>query len=262
MSDFQAEFSRLVEIMAALRAPDGCPWDREQTHRSLRPYLIEESAEVLEAIESGDQRHLCEELGDLVLQVVFHAQLAQESGDFSIEDVLRGINEKLIRRHPHVFGETIANDAGEVLTNWDAIKKQEKQERGEKQTSILDGISGELPALSQALKISKKAAKVGFEWPDEASVFEKLREEEAELEAILHESDERVSEEFGDVLFTLVNVARWRKINPETALRDVNRKFVTRFQLMETIAAKHGLELENLAPDQWEEFWNEAKQTL
>jgi tetrapyrrole methylase family protein / MazG family protein len=257
------EFSRLVEIMARLRAPEGCPWDREQTHASLRPYLIEESAEVLEAIELNDKRLLCEELGDLVLQVVFHAQLASEANEFTVEDVLRGINEKLIRRHPHVFGDREANDSATVLANWDAIKREEKAERGDLPTSVLDGINDELPALSQALKISKKAVKVGFEWPDESGVWDKLHEEIGELEAAIRDEEpqERVSEELGDILFTLVNLARWRKIHPETALRDVNRKFVTRFQAMETQAKRQGLELEQLSPEAWDALWNAAKGT-
>ena len=262
MSNFESEFARLAQILADLRAPNGCPWDREQTHASLRPYLLEESAEVLEAIERGDARNLCEELGDLVLQVVFHAQIAQENGDFTLEDVLRGINEKLVRRHPHVFGETSVSDAGEVLTNWDAIKKQEKAARGEAPKGILDGVSGELSALSGALKISKTAAKIGFEWPDEESVWEKVREEEAEFRAARAESSEREAEEFGDLLFTLVNVARWRKIHPETALRDVNAKFRARFSHMESEANRRGWDLETLSPAQWEQLWTAAKNRL
>jgi MazG family protein len=257
---FMDSFSRLTQIMARLRAPDGCPWDIEQTHQTLRAYLIEESAEVLDAIESGDDAHLCEELGDLLLQPVFHAQIASETGRFTLDDVVNGICEKLIRRHPHVFGDTLAPDADTVLRNWDAIKKQEKAAQGEVSTSILSGIPAELPALAQALKISKKAAKVGFEWPDEASVVEKLREEVAEIEdALQKESNERVAEEIGDLMFTAVNVARWRGLHPELALRDVNRKFMARFAFMEEAAKKRGLELESLSPAQWEEFWNLAK---
>lgn len=256
------EFDRLTEIMARLRAPDGCPWDREQTHQTLRAYLIEESAEVLEAIESGDARHLCEELGDLLLQVVFHAQLASEAGQFTMADVARGINEKLVRRHPHIFGDTCADDAATVKANWDAIKRAEKAERGEVATSILDGANNELPALLAALKISKKAAKVGFEWPDEAGVVDKLREEVGEVETALHsESNERVAEELGDLLFTIVNLARWRGINPELTLRDSNRKFRRRFEKMELLARERGVELEALSEDEWNVLWNRAKST-
>lgn len=253
-------FNRLVEIMARLRAPDGCPWDHEQTHLTLRPSLIEETAEVLEAIESGDDVNLCEELGDLMLQPVFHAQIAAEEGRFTIEDALNGICEKLIRRHPHVFGDLQADDAAAVVKNWDAIKKQEKAARGEKTTSILDDPLRELPALAQSLKISKKAAKVGFEWPDVQGVLEKLREETLEIEnALQHESKERVAEEIGDLLFTTVNLARWQGINPELALRDVNQKFIARFRNMEAEAKARGLELESLSPEQWEELWGIAK---
>ena len=256
-----SSFQRLTEIMAQLRAPvGGCPWDLKQTHQSLRPYLIEESAEVLEAIESGDKRHLCEELGDLLLQVVFHAQLARENGDFTIDDVTNAINEKLVRRHPHIFGDTKADDAETVKANWDAIKAQEKAERGETLTSILSQMPAELPALAAALTISKRAAKVGFEWPDEAGVMAKLREEVKEVEdALARESQERVAEELGDLLFTVVNIARWRGINPEIALRDNNRKFRGRFEKMEAEAAQRGWELEELSEAQWDELWNAAK---
>lgn len=253
-------FQRLTAIVARLRAPGGCPWDREQTHETLRAALIEESAEVLQAIENRDDRNLCEELGDLLLQPVFHAQIAAEAGRFTLDDVLNGICDKLERRHPHVFGEVLADNTAEVLKNWEAIKKQEKAERGEVSTSVLGEIPAELAALSQALKISKRAAKVGFEWEQEADVLEKLREETLEIEAALaNESNMRVAEEIGDLLFTAVNLARWRGINPETALRDVNRKFVARFEKMEAEAATRGLELESLSAAQWNELWNRAK---
>lgn len=246
--------------MARLRAPGGCPWDRAQTHESLRPYLIEESAEVLQAIENRDRANLCEELGDLLLQSVFHAQIAEDAGDFTLDDVLSGISDKLVRRHPHVFGDAKADDAAQVLVNWEAIKREEKAARGEKSDSVLAGIPAELPALSQALKISKKAAKVGFEWPDEDGVLEKLREETREIEAAMqNESTERVAEEIGDLLFTAVNLARWRGINPEIALRDCNRKFAARFEKMEAAALLKGLELEKLSGEEWEELWGEAK---
>ncbi len=255
-----AAFARLVEIIARLRAPDGCPWDREQTHRTLRAHLLEESAETLEAIESGDDVALCEELGDLLMQPVMHAQLAAEAGRFSIEDVVEGICEKLVRRHPHVFGDSEANSAAEVLKNWDAIKKVEKAERGEKTTSILDEGPPELPALAQSLKISKKAAKAGFEWPNLAGVVEKLREEAGELEnALQNEGKERAAEELGDLLFTIVNLARWNGINPELALRDTNRRFLERFRHMESVAAQKVRALETLSGEEWEELWQAAK---
>lgn len=253
-------FLRLTQIVAQLRAPDGCPWDREQTHQTLRASLIEESAEVLEAIEKGDAANLCEELGDLLLQPIFHAQIAAEEGRFTLDDVLNGICEKLVRRHPHVFGDVSAENSAEVLKNWEAIKKTEKAERGEVSGSVLGEIPATLPALSQALKISKRAAKAGFEWPDEAGVVAKLREETAEIEAALQsETNERVAEEIGDLLFTAVNMARWRDINPELALRDVNRKFLARFETMEKQAKARELALESLSATQWEELWQEAK---
>ena len=256
-----SQFDRLTQIMAQLRAPDGgCPWDLQQTHQTLRASLIEESAEVLDAIESGDQENLREELGDLLLQVVFHAQLAQENGDFNIEDVARGISEKLVRRHPHIFGDVVAPDAEAVKANWDVIKAQEKAERGEKPTSVLGDVPTELPALAAALKISRRAAKVGFEWPDEAGVWAKLREEIGEVEdAMRGESDARIAEELGDLLFTVVNLARWRGINPELALRDNNRKFRGRFEQMEAQAQQRGWDLEALDEAQWDELWNAAK---
>ncbi len=253
-------FSRLIEITAQLRAPDGCPWDREQTHHTLRASLIEESAEVLEAIESGDDAHLCEELGDLLLQSVFHAQIAAEEGRFTLDDVVNGICDKLIRRHPHVFGDARAENSAQVIQNWEAIKRDEKAARGEVSTSTLAGIPPELPALAQALKISKKAAKAGFEWPDEAGVMDKLREEVGEIEEALRgESNERVAEEIGDLLFTAVNIARWRGLHPELALRDVNRKFIARFETMEREAKAHGLKLGELSAQEWDELWNLAK---
>lgn len=255
-------FDRLSALMARLRAPGGCPWDRAQTHDSLRPYLIEESAEVLDAIAQNDPRSLCEELGDLLLQVVFHAQLASEAGDFSLDDVCGGINEKLVRRHPHIFGEVEADDAETVKATWDAIKREEKAARGETQTSVLDGVPVSLPALAQALQISKKAARVGFEWPDEAGVWDKAREEMLELEAARDddESSERQAEELGDLLFTVVNIARWRQVDPELALRDVNLKFKARFEKMEARAREQGAQLEHLSPAEWEALWQRAKQ--
>jgi MazG family protein len=258
------QFARLVEIIAHLRAPDGCPWDREQTHLSLRRHLIEESYEVVDAIENGSDEDLCEELGDLLMQPVMHAQIAAEENRFAIADVLEDICEKLVRRHPHVFGEITVSDSGEVLKNWDAIKKAEKQSKaGDAQagsTPSLGDASSALPALMQALEVSKKAAKLGFEWPDANGVLEKAREEIAELEAAMkNESHERVAEEVGDLLFTVVNLARWQKVDPELALRDMVRRFRTRFSHMENAARAQGLELGVLTPTQWEELWQEAK---
>ncbi len=249
--------------MALLRAPDGCPWDRIQTQESLRPYLIEESAEVLDAIAQKDPRALCEELGDLLLQVVFHAQLASEAGQFSLDDVCQGISDKLVRRHPHVFGDARVQNAEDVKPLWEQIKREEKRARGEnpEAASALDGVASSLPALAQALQISKRAAKVGFEWPDEDGVWEKVREELDELQSARDEgeSKERQAEELGDLLFSVVNIARWRKIDPEIALRDMNGKFKNRFETMEKLAREEGRELDSLAPDEWEALWQKAK---
>jgi len=257
-------FDQLAHIMARLRAPDGCPWDRAQTHETLRPFLIEESAEVLDAIAGNDPRALCEELGDLLLQVVFHAQLAQEAGQFSLDDVCQTIGEKLLRRHPHVFGEAVAHSADDVKPLWDEIKRQEKAARRETATSALDGVPTSLPALSAALQISKKAARVGFEWPDEEGVWDKVREETEELARARDEgeSKERQGEELGDLLFSVVNIARWRRVDPELALRDVNAKFKARFEKMEALASERGQELPDLSPDEWETLWGSAKKDM
>jgi MazG family protein len=232
----------------------------------LRTHLIEEAYETLDAIERGHDNDLKEELGDLLMQPLFHAQIAGEESRFDIVDVLHEINSKLIRRHPHVFGDVQADTTDKVLSNWDAIKKQEKAAKdGDQSTlqasSVLDDVPETLPSLMLALKISKKAAKAGFEWPDVNGVMDKLREETAELEVALQQADnERVTEELGDLLFTAVNIARWQKINPELALRDMVRRFTARFQLMEAEAQKRGLDIHQLAPEAWDELWNLAKQ--
>ncbi len=263
-------FARLASIIEKLRAPDGCPWDREQTHASLRTHLLEEACETMDAIDGGDDAHLCEELGDLLMQPVLHAQIASEEQRFDIVDVLEGISDKLVRRHPHVFGDVIVADSGEVLTNWDAIKTEEKARRGKVETSVLSGVPGTLPSLMQALEVSKKAIKVGFEWPDMAGVLAKLHEEIAELEEEIaaqpnlkdEAAQQRIAEELGDVLFTAVNIARWRKINPELALRDTVTRFRGRFEKMELSAKRQGLKLEDLTMEQWDELWEAAKQSI
>lgn len=259
-------FARLAEIIARLRAPDGCPWDREQTHLTLRTHLLEETYETLDAIEAGDDAALCEELGDLLMQPVLHAQIAADESRFDIVQVLNVISDKLVRRHPHVFGDVTVSGSGEVLTNWDAIKRAEKA--GKKQAesagsaSILDDVPVNLPSLSLAMKVSKKAAKAGFEWPDMPAVMEKLHEEVAELEAALvapQQDVQHIADEIGDLLFTVVNVARWQKIDPELTLRDMVHRFTARFRDMESRAAAHGWELESLTTQQWDDLWNEAK---
>lgn len=260
-------FDRLYKIVAQLRAPGGCPWDREQTHATLRTHLLEETYETLDAIDQGDDVSLREELGDLLMQPVMHAEIAAESGRFDILQVLDGISDKLIRRHPHVFGDVTVDDTGQVLSNWDAIKKQEKAERAasgganaedSQHNSILADVPRALPALTQALKVSKKAAKVGFEWPNVEAVMDKLREETIELQDDLH-NKKRATEELGDLLFTAVNIARWQKIDPELALRETVTRFTARFQSMEKVAAERGVELNALSPEEWEELWAEAK---
>jgi tetrapyrrole methylase family protein/MazG family protein len=267
------EFERLTQIIAQLRAPDGCPWDREQTHRTLRASLIEETAETLDAIERADDADLCEELGDLLMQPIFHAQIATEENRFDLADVLHEICEKLVRRHPHVFGDVQVENTAGVLANWDAIKKQEKAAKAAQNNSqddnrvldarhdsVLSNVPPELPALSMAMKVSKKAAKAGFEWEDLEGVLDKLREELQEFELeIEQQNHERATEELGDLLFTVVNVARWKKIDPELALRDTVRRFTTRFHAMESEAQTRDLKLEELSPAQWDELWNRAK---
>lgn len=261
-------FDRLAQIIARLRAPDGCPWDREQTHVTLRTHLLEEACETMDAIDSGDDAHLCEELGDLLMQPVLHAQIAGEENRFDIVDVIEGISDKLVRRHPHVFGEVTVADSGEVLTNWDAIKKAEKAQKGQSESSILAGVPNTLPSLMQALEVSKKAVKVGFEWPDMSGVLAKLQEEIVELEdeiAASNAQDEiarnRIAEELGDVLFTVVNVARWQKINPELALRDTVARFRGRFEKMEEAARRASLNMEELTPQEWDDLWEAAKRS-
>lgn len=267
------EFERLTQIIAQLRAPDGCPWDREQTHRTLRASLIEETAETLDAIERADDADLCEELGDLLMQPILHAQIATEENRFDLADVLHEICKKLVRRHPHVFGDVQVENTAGVLANWDAIKKQEKAAKAAQNNSqddnrvldarhdsVLSNVPPELPALSMAMKVSKKAAKAGFEWEDLEGVLDKLREELQEFELeIEQQNHERATEELGDLLFTVVNVARWKKIDPELALRDTVGRFTTRFHAMENQAQTRNLKLEDLSPAQWDELWNVAK---
>ena len=249
----------LVEVMARLRR--SCPWDREQTHRSLVPYLIEETYEVAEAIESEIESALCEELGDLLLQIVFHAQLATETGKFSVADVIDGLANKMIRRHPHVFGDTAVSGVAEVWQNWEALKSQEPT--AQTRESRLDGIPKALGALQRGQKMQEKAARVGFDWPDARAVTDKLSEELAEL-AVAQRSargkeDPHVREELGDVLFTLVNFSRSLGIDAEGALREANEKFYRRFTYMERRAQSTGRVLGDLSMDELEELWQLAK---
>ncbi|HDN80381.1 MAG TPA: nucleoside triphosphate pyrophosphohydrolase [Chloroflexi bacterium] len=245
----------LQEVVAHLRSPEGCPWDRQQTHRSLRPYLLEETYEVLEALDSGDTDKLRDELGDLLLQVVLHAQIALEEGEFKLEDVIAGLIKKLKRRHPHVFGGLKVKDAEEVLHNWEEIKRSE---RGEKDfRSLLNGVPKSLPALAQAQAYQRKVARVGFDWPDVEGVWEKVQEELEELKQA--RTQEEREAEVGDVLFAMVNLARWLKVDAESALREANARFTSRFREMERLASERGHHLSELNLDQQDRLWEESK---
>jgi len=247
------QFDELVRVMARLRAPRGCPWDREQTHKSLRSYLLEETYEAVEAIDDEDWRRLCDELGDVLLQVVFHAQLAAERGDFGIEDVLAAIVNKLHRRHPHVFGDAQVADTAEVLERWEHLKHQE--EGYEDRNSLLDGIPRGLPALQRALMTQSRAAKVGFDWDDDRGPRAKLREELSELERA---PADQIEAELGDVLFAMVNLARFLKVDPESALRQATARFDRRFRAMEE--AGGGREgLEQMTLPEMDRLWDQAK---
>jgi len=241
-------------ITARLRAPGGCPWDREQTPASLTPYMLEEAYEAVDAIERGDAADTVEELGDVLLQVVLHSQLAEEEGRFTLADVAAEVNAKLVRRHPHVFGDVSVSNSSEVLRNWESIKRIEK---GEKRTSVLDGVPQALPALLLAQTIGRKAAKVGFDWPDVAGTLDKVREEIDEIAAAANEEERR--EEVGDLLFALTSVCRHLGVDAEQSLRAATRKFETRFRHVETLARACGLDLSALDIDALEALWQEAK---
>lgn len=274
--DAAPSFAEAVAIMHRLRSPGGCPWDREQSFDSIRKYTLEETYEVLDAIERRDWPELKDELGDLLLQVLFYAEMAAEVGHFTIREVIEGLNRKLIQRHPHVFGEEAAAaagnsasgldvdgiDAAQVLRNWDQIKEREQGERGQKPGTEgrLNVIPRSMPALAEAAKLGSKAAKAGFDWPDVSGLTEKLREETAELEAEIAAGEpalEKAAQELGDLLFTAVNLARHLKIDPELALRDTNARFRSRFRAME---GESDRPLEELPPDELERLWATAKQ--
>src|SRR6266446_2449861 len=261
------KFERLVEIMATLRGPAGCPWDKQQDFNSLKPMLVEEVYEVLEAIENNDFDGLSEELGDLLLHVVFHAHLAKEAGRFDIDTVIEKISDKLVRRHPHVFGDESASTPEEVIKNWEAIKAREKAEKLKSRTpnerSLLEGIPTRLPAIHEAHQISSRAARVGFDWPDIEGVLEKLQEEIRELRDAISSPEEsrqaRLEDEMGDLLFVMINIARFLKIDSESALKRANRKFKTRFQHMESALARSGKSLEDASMAEMEALWQRAK---
>jgi MazG family protein len=279
-----SKFERAKSIMARLRAPDGCPWDREQTFDTIKRYTLEETYEVLEAIDNRDWKELTGELGDLLLQVLFYAEMAEEQGSFTIDDVLDALSNKLIHRHPHVFGDTKADDAAQVLKNWEALKAEEKRKSlqtngAPAQTSpalLLDGVSSKMPALQEAHKISSKAAQVGFDWPEIQGLFEKLTEETRELQehleglpvagshsspkgAIPAELHEHIEAEIGDLFFVLVNIARYLSVDPESALRKTNRKFRRRFSWMEEQLREQGRTLEQATLEEMETLWQQAK---
>jgi tetrapyrrole methylase family protein/MazG family protein len=254
---FHGAFEEFQETIARLRAPGGCPWDREQTHLSLRGNLMEEAYEVLEAIDREDPRALAEELGDLLLQILLHAQIATESGDFRMADVTAGIDEKIHRRHPHVFGEKKVDGVGQVLANWEEIKAEERSGKEKGGKGLLDGVPLALPALEQAVSIQKRAARVGFDWPSIEGVKAKVAEELAELEAA--EGEEERASELGDLFFAIVNLARWLQVDAESALRQSNARFRGRFGRVEAAAARIGKPLKEMTLEELDALWEEAK---
>lgn len=249
-------FAALKEIIARLRGPDGCPWDKKQTHASLKPFLVEESYEVLQALDEGVPEKLRDELGDLLLQIMLHAQIAGEMGQFNIDDVIEGISQKLIHRHPHVFGSQKEKDVIEVEQNWEALKQEEKTE-GE---SILSGMSEQMPALTYSQSMQRRVAGVGFDWEKVEEIIDKLTEEVTEIKQAPDQQEK--AKEFGDLLFTLANVARRLDIDLEMALRSANQRFYRRFTYMEELCRERGLNLASLSLDEQNALWEEAKQTV
>jgi MazG family protein len=260
-------FESLIALQARLRAPNGCPWDREQTHDSLRTYLVEETYEVLDALDSGDARKFADELGDLLLQIVFHAELAAEAEKFDIADVIEQIYTKMVRRHPHVFGKVRAETSADVLKNWEQLKAEERaknkvSDAKAPDASILDAVPRSLPGLLEAHQLTRRAANVGFDWQDVKGIFDKLAEETAELKESLASGDgraEEIEEEVGDLLFVGVNLARFLGFDAEIALKKANRKFAQRFREMERIAASRGQSLSGLSAAELDALWNEVK---
>jgi tetrapyrrole methylase family protein/MazG family protein len=250
-----SDFATLVDIIAKLRAPDGCPWDKEQTHLSLKPNLLEECYEALEAIDEADDQKLCEELGDILMQIALHSQIGQENGKFGVEDVLKSINTKLIRRHPHVFGSTKVRGSQDVVRNWEALKQEEKGT-----SSVLDGLPKGMPSLAFSQAMQRRAARVGFDWKEIEGVMDKLGEEIEELRKCT-DHEEMVSE-FGDVLFALVNVARRLDIESEEALQLAGRRFYRRFRLMEEDCQRRGIVLGSLPLEEQDKLWEKAKESL
>jgi tetrapyrrole methylase family protein/MazG family protein len=250
------QFSALMDIIAKLRAPDGCPWDKKQNHSSLRENLLEECYEVLEALDEGDPKKLCIELGDLLMQVVFHCQIAEEAGEFQLGDVVKSINTKLIRRHPHVFGSLDVKDIDELLHNWETLKREER----EVGVSMLDGVPKRMPALAYSQAIQSRVARIGFDWEDMNSVIDKLAEEVSEFQHA--DSPEKRIQEFSDLLFTLANIARRLEVDLESALRETNKRFYRRFNYMEETCHRRGLNLADLSFNEQNTLWGEAKKRL
>jgi len=253
----KAQFEELVGIMEKLLGERGCPWDREQDHNSLRQYLIEEAYEVIDAIETDNYEELREELGDLLLQIVFHSTLARKNNKFDIYEVIGGICEKLIERHPHIFGDVKVSGSREVLINWEMLKKNQKREEGK---SILSGVPKELPGLLRAHRIQEKASRVGFDWSNFDDVLDKVEEEIKELREICHSQDiDKIEEEIGDIFFALINVARFKGLNSEYALRKTIDKFIRRFNYIETKVEKMGRDLKNMTLEEMDKIWEESK---
>ncbi|UCD43206.1 MAG: nucleoside triphosphate pyrophosphohydrolase [Chloroflexota bacterium] len=255
--DSRSSFEGFQDVVAHLRAPEGCPWDREQTHRSLRPFLLEETYEVLSALDEEDQDALSEELGDLLLQIILHAQIASEYGAFNMVDVLKGIQDKLIRRHPHVFGDLDVDDKDKVLENWEKLKSAERNEIDKKANGVLEGVSASLPALVQAETYQERVNRVGFDWPNVHGVFEKIEEEILEVKRA--ESQEEKEDEIGDLLFAVVNLARWMNIDAESALRSANTRFRKRFEELEKGVQRQGRDVSALTMEELDALWNAVK---
>lgn len=254
------QFDALVRLMERLRGEGGCPWDREQTRQTLKPFLIEEAYEVVEAIDEGDPKQIMEELGDLLFQVVFHARIAAERSEFTIGQVVTATTEKMVRRHPHVFGDSTASTAGEVLEQWEELKRKERNAAATAPVSALDGVPRELPALLRAQRLQDKASRVGFDWPEISGVTAKIEEELGELkDAMQSAAPEAIEQELGDVLFSLVNLARFLNLNAEEALRKTMTRFTTRFQWMEETLRRDGGRLGELGLEEMERLWQQAK---
>lgn len=258
MSEAAKAFEQIVDIVDTLMGENGCPWDKAQTRETLKPYIVEESYEVLEALDEGNPEKIMDELGDLLYQILFHAKIASLKNEFDMADVIRAISEKMVRRHPHIFAEGKLDTPDQVIHQWEEIKKKEKHNRHRE--SVLDGVPRHLPGLMRAQKLQKKAAKHGFDWDKIEEVFAKLDEEIAEFkEAVLGGKNEDIQDELGDILFALVNIARFKKIDAEEALRGTNGKFVRRFRHIEREVAKKGKELKDTPLDELERYWQEAK---